>query len=162
MKGMLSAEALAETRKLREMGAKIQFVSGKICHVRFEREGLQIEYAYSINPAGKYHLERIKPYPLPLREFTREEKLIEIIEIDLDQFRNALEHDKNMAAFIETSKEFHRVFQRFEDLYLYFDISDDTLADIRQRLEAIDGEIRGAISKHTRIYHRKEPDTLSD
>lgn len=162
MHAMPSAVVLAETRKLREMGARIQFVNAKLCYVRFQQDGIQIEYAYSINPSGKYHLERMKPYPLPLREFTHEEKLIEIIEIDLDQFRNAMAHDKNLMAFVDTCKEFHRVFQRFEDLYLYFDVSDETLADIRSRLDGIDAEIRGAISRHTRIYHRKEPDTLKD
>lgn len=160
MKGMLNIEALAETMKLREMGAKIQSVNGKMCYVKFEEEGIQIEYAYSINTAGKYHLERIKPYPLPLREFTREEKLIEIIEIDLDQFRNAIHTLQNIAPFIRASKDFHRIFQRFEDLYLYYAVPDETLQAVHDKLEEIDALIHSTVGTAKRIYHRKEPDTL--
>lgn len=160
MKGMLGTAVLAEVMKLKEMGAKIQFVSGKICHVRFEEAGIQIEYAYSINSKGKYHLDRLKPYPLPLREFVKEEKLIEIIEIDLEQFRNAIRAQKNLQEFIETSTKFHHMFQRFEDLYLYFDITSDTLEDIHHKLNEIDEVIKTATKSHTRIYHKKEPDNL--
>lgn len=160
MKGMLNTEALAETMKLREMGARIQTVNGRMCYVKFEVEGVPIEYAYSINPSGRYHLVRVKPYPLPLREFTREEKLIEIIEIDMDQFRNAIRTLNSIHPFIEASKDFHRIFQRFEDLYLYFDITEETLKAVHDKLEEIDILVKEAADRSTRIYHRKEPDTL--
>lgn len=160
MKGMLNAEVLAETMKLRGMGAKIQSVNSKMCYVKFEEEGVQIEYAYSVNTTGKYYLERIKPYPLPLREFTREERLIEIIEIDLDQFRNAIHTLHSINPFISTSKDFHRIFQRFEDLYLYYEVPDETLQAVHDKLEEIDELIRATVGTSKRIYHRKDPDTL--
>jgi len=160
MKGMLNVEALAETMKLREMGAKIQSVNSKMCYVKFEEEGIQIEYSYSINTAGRYYLERIKPYALPLREFTREEKLIEIIEIDLDQFRNAIHSLNSIEPFIDTSKDFHRIFQRFEDLYLYYAVPPETLAAVHKKLAEIDDLIVETVGTAKRIYHRKEPDTL--
>lgn len=160
MKGLLNAEALAETMKLREMGARIQSVDSKMCIVKFEEAGVQIEYAYSINSSGKYHLERIKPYPLPLREFTKEEKLIEIIEIDLDQFRNAIRFLDSLAPFIALSNDFHHTFQRLEDLYLYYEVSPETLEVIHSKLKEIDAMIGETATDAKRIYHRKEPDTL--
>lgn len=160
MKGMLNAEGLAGTMKLREMGAKIQSVNSKMCYVKFEESGIEIEYAYSVNTHGKYYLERIKPYPLPLREFTREEKLIEIIEIDLDQFRNAIRTLNNIAPYINASKAFHHTFQRFEDLYLYYLVPDETLQAVHDKLGEIDALIKSTVGTAKRIYHRKEPDTL--
>lgn len=160
MKGLLNAEALAETMKLRAMGARIQSVDSKMCIVKFEEAGVQIEYAYSINSTGKYHLERIKPYPLPLREFTREDKLIEIIEIDLDQFRNAIKFLDSLAPFITLSNDFHRTFQRLEDIYLYYEVQEETLEAIHSKLREIDALIVGTAKDAKRIYHRKEPDTL--
>lgn len=160
MRGMLNADALAETMKLREMGARIQFVNSKMCYVKFEEAGIQIEYAYSVNTTGKYYLERIKPYPLPLREFTHEAKLIEIIEIDMDQFRNAIRTLNSIGPFVDTSKAFHRIFQRFEDLYLYYDVPEEILTEVHGKLEEIDGLIKATAKSAKRIYHRKEPDTL--
>lgn len=160
MQGIPNAEVLAETMKLRNMGAKIQAVNSKMCYVKFEEEGIQIEYAYSVNTTGKYYLERIKPYALPLREFTREEKLIEIIEIDLDQFRNAIRTLRSISPFISTSKDFHRIFQRFEDLYLYYEVPEETLRAVHEKLEEIDALIRDTVKSSKRIYHRKDPDTL--
>ncbi len=160
MKGPMNAEALAETMKLRNMGAKIQSVDSKMCIVKFEEAGVQIEYAYSVNSSGKYHLERIKPYPLPLREFTREEKLIEIIEIDLDQFRNAIKFLESLAPFIALGNDFHHTFQRLEDLYLYYEVSPETLEAIHGKLREIDAIISDTAKEAKRIYHRKEPDTL--
>ncbi len=160
MKGLINTMALAETMKLREMGAKIQSVNSRMVYVKFEEEGIQIEYAYSINTSGKYYLERIKPYPLPLREFVKEERLIEIIEIDLDQFRNAIIMHKDIEPFIHVSKDFHRVFQRFEDLYLYFEVSDEALQVVHEKLTEIDMLIKETVGTSKRIYHRKEPDTL--
>lgn len=160
MKGLINTMALAETMKLREMGAKIQSVNSRMCYVKFEEEGIQIEYAYSINTSGKYYLERIKPYPLPLREFVKEERLIEIIEIDLDQFRNAINMHKNIEPFIHVSKDFHRIFQRFEDLYLYYEVPDEALKAVHEKLTEIDTLIKETVGTSKRIYHRKEPDTL--
>ncbi len=160
MKGMLNTEALAETMKLRKMGAKIQSVDSKMCIVKFEEAGVQIEYAYSVNSVGKYHLERIKPYPLPLREFTREDKLIEIIGVDLDQFRNAINFLDSLAPFIALSNDFHRTFQKLEDLYLYYEVQPETLEAIHNKLREIDTLIVETAKDAKRIYHRKEPDTL--
>ncbi len=160
MKGMLNNEVLAGTMKLREMGARIQSVNSKMCYVKFEEAGVQIEYAYSINTTGKYSLERIKPYALPLREFTREENLIEIIEIDMDQFRNAIRTLQNINPFIDTSKDFHRIFQRFEDLYLYYAVPVETLQAVHEKLQEIDALIQSTAGTAKRIYHRKDPDTL--
>ena len=61
-----------------------------ICHIA----DFKLSYVYNINKSNRYFLERLKPYPLPLKEYESEEDVIETIRLDLEHFQNAA-HSKN-------------------------------------------------------------------
>ena len=82
-KYIISTEAAQHAMKLTQMGANVKQVSGKLCYVSFDLGYMTLEYVYNINAKGKYFLERIKPYPLPIKAYDNEDDVIDIIEIDV-------------------------------------------------------------------------------
>lgn len=159
MRRIIDAEVTLQTMKLRQMGAKVQVINSKMCYVKFDLSGFKVEYAYNINKHGNYFLERIAPYPLPLREFDREEAVIDIIEIDLEQFKNAIK-SHNIASFITINRKLTQTIKKFEDLFLYYNVPAEENDIIFKKLEEIDAEIEATKKSSTRLYFRKEPENL--
>lgn len=159
MSKLLDAELTMQTMKLRQMGAKIKTINSKMCYVKFDISGFEVAYVYNINKDGNYFLERTKPYPLAIREFYDEEEVIEIIEIDLEQFRNAIK-SHNIQSFIDINRRLHQSIKKFEDLFLYYNISVEECDKIISLLDGIDDELKIAKQSSNRLYFKKEPDNL--
>ena len=159
MKKYIDAEISLQTMKLEQLGGKVKIISSQMCYVKFDLSGFQIEYAYNVNKHGNFFLERIAPYPLPLREFDREDAVIEIIEIDLEQFRAAIK-SHNIDAFIDINRKLTRTINRFEDLFLYYNVPTEEAQIIFQKISEIDEEIEKTKLTSERIYFKKEPENL--
>lgn len=159
MRKLIDAEVTLQTMKLVQMGAKVQVINSKMCYVKFDLSGFKVEYAYNINKHGNYFLERIAPYPLPLREFDREEAVIDIISIDLEQFKNAIK-SHNIEDFININRKLTQTIKRFEDLFLYYNVPTEENELIFNKLKEIDDEIELVKSTAQRIYFKKEPENL--
>lgn len=159
MRKIISAEVLAQSMKLRQMGADITVINSKMCYVHFDISGFQLEYVYNVNARGNYFLERIKPYPLPLKEFDREDAVVEIIEIDLEQFKNAIK-SHNINEFIDISRRMNQTIRKFEDLFLYYNVPAEETEIILQKLNEINAEIEKTTHIANRIYFKKNPDNL--
>lgn len=159
MQKYVIADALEQEMRLIQMGGEVAQINGKLCYVKFNIEGIDVEYVYNINSKGQFFLERIKPYPLPVRVFEEEHKIIDIIDIDLEQFRDAaLSH--NMPKFIKLGNLFHETAKRFEDLFLYYNVPESTLEEILIQLEKANQSIDQCKETATRLYFRKDPDNL--
>ena len=111
-KYIISTEAAQHAMKLTQMGANVKQVSGKLCYVSFDLGYMTLEYVYNINAKGKYFLERIKPYPLPIKAYDNEDDVIDIIEIDVEQFRNAA-NSSHVSEFITISNKLHETIKKF-------------------------------------------------
>lgn len=159
MRKLMNAEVMQHTMKLQQMGAKVQVINSKMCYVKFDLSGFAVEYSYNVNKKGQYFLERIKPYPLALRVFEREEDVIEIIEIDMEQFKNAIK-SHNINSFIDISRVFHETLSRFEDLFLYYNVPVEETDIITKKLKEIDDEIEKTKNIAERLYFRKDPEHL--
>ncbi len=159
MRNLIEAEVTLQTMKLEQMGGKVRVISSKMCYVKFDLSGFQVEYAYNVNKHGNYFLERIAPYPLPLREFDREDAVIEIIEIDLEQFKNAIK-SHNIDSFININRKLTQTIKRFEDLFLYYNVPSEENEIIFKRIAEIDEEIEKTKKNSQRIYFRKDPENL--
>ena len=84
----LNSEANQHVMKLVLLGAQVQLVSGKMVYVKFVLENdFQLSYVYHINKNNKYFLERIKPYPLPIKEFATTDEVIDIIKLDYNHIK---------------------------------------------------------------------------
>lgn len=160
MRKLINAEVLEHSMLLQQMGGKINVVNSKLCYVSFDVSGFQLLYVYNINKKGNYFLERIKPYPLPLKEFESEDHVIELIKIDLDQFKNAIK-SHNSSEFVDTGREIVDVLKCFEDLYLYYNVASDDLASLMSKIEGFKSEIRRVKDQSQRLYFEKEPDHLT-
>ncbi len=159
MRRLVQAEVKINAMKLRQMGGDVTVINSKMCFVKFDVGGLKVSYAYNINKKGKYFLERIQPYPLPVKEFEREEALVDIIEVDLEQFKNAAK-SHNIDAFIEIIRKLHSLLNKFEDLFLYYNVPEEENNIISAKLDEVEGEIEKTKQVAERLYYKKDPDNL--
>ena len=65
----LEMEAEQHRMKLRQMEGEVLQLNAKCCYVRFHIGDFRLSYVYNINKSNRYFLERLKPYPLPLKEY---------------------------------------------------------------------------------------------
>ncbi len=136
MKKLIEAELNLHAIKLRQMGGKVTEINTKICYVKFNVSGVEVAYAYNVNKKGRYFLERIKPYPLPFKEYD------------------------NIKTFIEINRKLHLIMEKYEDLFLYYNVPTEENKLIVDKLNEIEDEIEKTKQTATRVYHRKDPDTL--
>ena len=159
MRKYINAEAMQHSMKLIQMGGTVQQVNSKLCYVKFKVGEVDLEYAYNINGKGQYFLERIKPYPLPMKVYEREEDLIDIIEIDVEQFKNAVK-SHNIDEFICINSKLNETIKKFEDLFLYYNVAEIKAKEIVSKINEIQEMIKETKDISERVYCRKEPDNI--
>lgn len=159
MKKYIKATELHQTMKLRQMGADVEVINSKLCYITFNINDIEVAYVYNINKKNEYFLERIKPYPLPLKAFKSEEDVVDIIAIDIEQFKN-LTASKNMNDFISFLKQMKHAVNKFEDLVLYYNISKEDINDFHDMLDKLNKKIDLCKDQSDRLYFKKNPDFL--
>nr|HPJ24259.1 hypothetical protein [Bacillota bacterium] len=81
MNKYVDSETNQHVMKLVQMGANVTVVSSQMVYVSFDiTEDVKVSYVYNINKKNKYFLERIRPYPLPVRVFDSAEDICNIIK----------------------------------------------------------------------------------
>lgn len=159
MKGYVNVEVDQQTIRLQQMGGKVKVINSKLCYVDFDISGFKLQYVYNVNKKGNYFLERIKPYPLALKEFETEQDIVDIIGIDVDQFKNAIK-SHNASTFIDIARQFNLTLKKFEDLFLYYNISAENISEALNKLNSLNSEMDKMKEESERIYFKKEPDNL--
>tara|TARA_Y100000588_G_C13665295_1_gene673835 strand:- start:72 stop:554 length:483 start_codon:yes stop_codon:yes gene_type:complete len=159
MRKYLNAEIMQQSMKLKQMGADVTVINSKLCYIAFDLSGFKVSYVYNVNKKNKYFLERIKPYPLPLREFDNEDDVIDIINIDLDQFRNAIK-SHNIESFITIARKLDSVFHKFEDLFLYYNLPEDETKRLYDEILEMEKDIERIKESSERICYDKDPEYL--
>ena len=159
MRQLINAEVMTQTLKLQQMGAKVHVIDSKLCYVNFDIGGFQIQYVYNVNREGNYFLERIKPYPLPLKAYESEQDVVDIIDIDIEQFKNALK-SHNIETFVNLNRALNKAMKKFEDLFLYYNVPGEDVAKMFDRIQQFETDLETIKDKSDRLYFRKEPDNL--
>jgi hypothetical protein len=144
---------------LRQMGGDVITIYGMLCYVKFNIEGVDIEYVYNINAKKKYFLQRIKPYPLPAGVYEDPEDVIDIISIDIEQFRTAI-HSEKFNTFVEINKNLNETIRNIDDLFLYYKVPKESLVHINENIQQIKDIISGSKDRSERLYFKKDPDTI--
>ena len=155
----INAEIMQQSMKLKQMGADVTVINSKLCYISFDLSGFKVSYVYNVNKKNRYFLERIKPYPLPLREFDSEDDVIEIIDIDLSQFKNAIK-SHNIEEFINIARKLDNVFHKFEDLFLYYNLPEAEVKRLSDEILEFDRDIDRIKETSERICFDKEPEYL--
>ncbi|MBN2604835.1 MAG: hypothetical protein JXR62_03280 [Bacilli bacterium] len=160
MNKYVNSETNQHTMKLVQMGADVKVISSKLVYATFILEdNIEVSYVYNVNKKNKYFLERIKPYPLTVKEFDSQEDLITIIKIDLEQFDNAA-HSHNVHDFIKIGQSLNQTIKNFEDLFLYYNISKECVSDIHEHIKNINDLITQSQKTSTRVFFKKDPEHL--
>lgn len=159
MRKYMNSEASQHEMKLIQMGAKVKFVNSKMCYVKFCIDDIEVAYVYNINKHNKYFLERVKPYPIPAKEFDYEEDVINVITTDIKQFKNA-NNSHNIHEFIKINKELNHTIKEFEDLFLYYNVPSEEIDIILTKIREIHQEIIKTQQQSERVFFEKDPETL--
>lgn len=159
MKSYVLSEASEHEMKLVQMGAKVELINSKMCYVHFNLEGIEVEYVYNINNKNKFFLERVKPYPLALKVTDTEQELISVIEIDLAQFKNVVK-SHNLSYFVNIGIELNKTIQKFEDLFLYYNIPREECEAFQEKVNDLLDHIYKTKDQSERVFFEKEPDHL--
>ena len=155
----LNVEASQQEMKLIQMGAKVEQINSKMCYIKFLIEGIPVEYVYNLNKKNKYFLERIKPYPLAVRSFEKVEDIVNIIDVDIKQFRNVVK-SKNIEGFFTINKELISTIKKFEDLFLYYNIPVEEVNSLKEKISEIQQQIAKTKETAKRVFFDKEPEYL--
>ena len=155
----LDVEASQQEMKLIQMGAKVEQINSKMCYIKFLIEGIPVEYVYNLNKKNKYFLERIKPYPLAVRSFEKVEDIVNIIDVDIKQFRNVVK-SKNIEGFFTINKELISTIKKFEDLFLYYNIPVEEVNSLKEKISEIQQQIAKTKETAKRVFFDKEPEHL--
>lgn len=154
------SELTQHTMVLKLMGADISTISSEMVYVSFKiTDEIEVSYVYNVNRKDKYFLERIKPYPVVVKEFQTAKEVIDLIKLDVEQFRNAVLSHK-VSSFIEVNKSLHKSILSFEDLFLYYNVDQEHIDVIQESIDNINAEIKKAAAKSKRVFLKKEPDNL--
>ncbi|QVK18753.1 hypothetical protein KHQ81_03300 [Mycoplasmatota bacterium] len=156
MTNYINLEASKHQMKLVMMGADVKQIYSKLCYVRFDLDRCRVSYVYNINKSNRYFLERIKPYPLPYRDFNNEEDIINEINFDIKQFQNA-ELSQNIYKFIQINKNIHNLMKEFEDLFLYYNVPKEKFAYLLDELSQISDMIKKVQNNSDKIFFESEP-----
>lgn len=159
MRKIIKAKEIHQTMKLRQMGADVEVINSKLCYVKFKINNIDLAYVYNINKKNEYFLERIKPYPLPLKAFKSEEDIVETIAIDVEQFKN-VSSSKNVDDFIDFLKQMKLAVNKFEDLILYYNVCKDDVKAFKNILNTLNNKIDDSKAQSERLYFKKNPDFL--
>ncbi|MDD3478722.1 MAG: hypothetical protein PHP32_07585 [Candidatus Izemoplasmatales bacterium] len=155
------SETNQHVMKLVQMGADVTVVSSQMVYVSFEiTPEIKVSYVYNINKKNRYYLERIKPYPIAVKEFESADDICNIIKIDVEQFKNAV-CSHNIQDFIQINADLHDTILQFEDLFLYYNVDHDSVDEIKNLLAEMRKTIKKALAKDERVYFGKEPEHLS-
>ncbi len=146
--------------KLRKIGAKVINMEGIMFHVKYDKNDLNIEYLYHLNPDNTYLLERIKPHTLHIGEYKTEEDLVEIIMVDIEQLLNA-KNSHNFDRFISIDKSLSKIVRHFDDLFLYYNVDKEDMLILENETLVLKNKIMEIKERSRRIYHKKDPDSFN-
>lgn len=160
MQKYVNSETNQHLMKLIMLGANVQVVKGNTVYVKFQlKNNIEVSYLYNINKHNKYYLERIKPYPLSIKEFETTDDVIKTIELDYEQFQNAV-NSHNIKDFVAISKKLRKTIKQFEDLFLYYNLPEDVITTIHEDINNIQDKITEQAKKCKRVYFDKDPENL--
>ena len=141
MRSLVDAEVSQHTMKLQQMGAKVKVINSTLCYVSFDLSGFLVQYVYNINSKGNYFLERMKPYPLALKEVNDEKEIIQVIKEDVEKFKNAL-RCHHIDSFITIARQINVTFKKFEETFLNYNIPSPKVEKMLKKIQALDLEIQ--------------------
>lgn len=147
--------------ELKNIGGRVIDIEGIMFLVKFVIGDHKITYAYHINEDNTYYLERVKPYFLNVGKYQTEEEIIQVIKVDIEQFRNAMK-SSNFNSFIELDKHISQLVRLFEDLYLYYNIDKEDLKSLDEGVDSILDIIKEIMKHSARVYTKKDPDILNE
>ncbi len=161
MKSRTIIKEVQQTMRLKQLGANVEIINSKLCYVKFVINGMKVSYVYNINKKNEYFLERIKPYPLPVASFENEEDIVNLIKVDIEQFKNVT-NSKNVNDFINFTKDLEFTVNKFEDLVLYYNVSKEDMDILKESLNDLNRKIRETKKHSERLYFEKNPNSLND
>lgn len=147
--------------ELKDLGARVIDIQGIMFLVKFNLNSNAVTYAYHLNEDNTFYLERVKPYFLSIGDYKSEEEIVDVIKVDIEQFKNAMQ-SSNYNQFIDIDHHLSQLVRLFEDLYLYYNINKEDLELLDADVDNILLKIKDIMKRSARVYTKKEPDVLHE
>ncbi len=147
--------------ELKDLGARVIDIQGIMFLVKFNLNANAVTYAYHLNEDNTFYLERVKPYFLSIGDYKSEEEIVDVIKVDIEQFKNAMQ-SSNYNQFIDIDHHLSQLVRLFEDLYLYYNINKEDLELLDEDVDNILLKIKDIMKRSARVYTKKEPDVLHE
>ena len=146
--------------RLKQLGTHhIHHVMSHLYFIIFQFDSdIEVSYVYNINAKNQYFLQRILPYPLPKGLFSSQDEIVDFIEKDIMQFKNAA-NSSNFKRFLEINNTFTQVEQSMEYLFLNYNVPKENIDELHDRLHHLNIELQKAKSKSTPILIKEDTDT---
>ena len=142
--------------KLQQLGANVEVIEGVMHFIRFEVEDTTIKYVYHINDKGFYFLQRRAPYPLNFGTYSSQDNVIQVIQDDIAQMRNA-KRSKKFEEFIAINQAITSTASDFENLFLYYNVPGTEARKIEKKM----AEFRELLQETKKISKRINFDDTS-
>ncbi len=140
-------------------GADVVQVKSTVFYVKIKVGKVDLEYMYSLDDHDQYFLQRVKPYSEVAPSYCCEEEVIKAIEIDIEQFKNAVK-SKCIQEFVKINQELNKTIAMFEDLFLYYQVPKMQAEEISKKIEEIKEIILNAKEVDKRVFFDKNPEAL--
>lgn len=129
--------------ELRKAGCTVDDIDNEIAYIKYyihskedKNKTFKLKYTYHSTNQGVFFLDRIKPYNLPIGEFTSEERIVAFILKDIQLFDNAV-NSTNFAEFIELGKNIEKFKHTYEKFFLHKNVQSGDLNYISQEIQLI-------------------------
>lgn len=138
--------------RLKQLGAHaLTNITSRLYYIDFKFEpDIKVSYVYNINAKDQYFLQRISPYPLSEGIFSNHEEIVDFIEWDIKQFKNA-SHSTNFKRFLEINNTLSLVEHNIENLFLNYNVPKESIDLFHDQLTTLNASVQKAQEKSTPI-----------
>lgn len=140
MKSMSANEMSASEEqidmKLTQMGADVTSLHGIISFIRFNFDQTELFYVYNINAKDQYYLQMIKPYPVGAGVFSTPKSMLQYINNDIKQFKNA-SNSNVFSEFVTVNQNLYAAIQDIKDVFMTYNVPKEKMVTIKEKASEI-------------------------
>jgi len=111
---------------------------------------VKVSYVFNITKENKFYVQRMKPYALSQGKFSTADQIIDFIQKDLAQFRNASK-SHNFENFLKINAYGNQMVANMEELFLNNNVDQDTINHIHYFMYELNDIIKESMKNSPKI-----------
>jgi len=111
---------------------------------------VKVSYVFNITKGNKFYVQRMKPYALSQGKFSTADQIIDFIQKDLAQFRNAAK-SHNFENFLKINAYGNQMVANMEELFLNNNVDQDTINHIHYYMYELNDIIKESMKNSPKV-----------